>query len=141
MLVVAQIRAGGSGGGGPGEREVVSDFYEFRSMLRRRSEPYHLWASCILVVVVITTIASQFPVLERKSDLEQEKLRLSLPLLRQTNTHTSALSLSYFPSAVVIPTTTLQLAGGGDPGMHGGLGGGPVQYISGQEFYVPAGEF
>lgn len=139
MLVVAQIRADGSGGGGPGEREVVSDFYKFRSM--RRSEPYHLWASCILVVVVITTIASQFPVLERKSDLEQEKLRLSLPLLRQTNTHTSALSLSYFPSAVVIPTTTLQLAGGGDPGMHGGLGGGPVQYISGQEFYVPAGEF
>lgn len=51
--------------------------------------------------------------------------------------------LNYIPSFLspVIPTTTLQLAGGGDggSGMHGS-NAGQMQYISGQEFYVPAGE-
>lgn len=77
----------------------------------------------------------QFPIPRPwKSDkVVEDVVLLGVPPLL-TNTHTPALSLSYFPSAVVIPTTTLQLAGGGDPGMHG-------QYISGQEFYVPAGEF
>lgn len=44
--------------------------------------------------------------------------------------------------SVVIPTTTLQLAGGAGGLIDGigGQGGGHMQYISGQEFFVPAGE-